>query len=164
MLRLRRKPIIIKTKKGIYRIEHQKKWILGGALAIVIAMGLVAPVKALPPASLSGSQVAIATDGSYSWDYTTDLYNGTSGALLEWNPAHDFADMNATEWLESDEDHQFTHTFAGNLSDWYAEEGNADQTIQSYWFYFPAGYEEDTANITIILHWGVAGTGFNTYV
>jgi hypothetical protein len=125
------------------------------------------PAAALPPAALTGSQVPIAIDGSYAWDYTTDLYNGTSGALLEWDPALDFADMNASEYSEGVGDFTFTHTFAGDLSAWYIDEGNAEQILQSYWFYFPVGYEtstDDTANITIFVHWGVVGTGFLSYV
>lgn len=139
--------------------NHLLKGALGGALALVFILGSTLPASA----AVTGSQTAIDVDGSYSWDYTMDLYNGTTGALIT---ATDFkyADMNATSWSEGVGDYTFTHTFAGNVSAWYNNENNADQIIQSYWFYFPDGYEDDSDNITIFVHWGVVGVGFLSYV
>jgi hypothetical protein len=114
-------------------------------------------------AAVTGAQSAISLSGGYSWDYTMDLYNGTTGDLIT-SEDYKWADMNATDWSEGVGDYTFTHTFAGDVSAWYTNENNADQILQSYWFYFPEDYEDDTNNITIFVHWGVVGTGFLSYV
>lgn len=138
-----------------------KKIILAMAIMSLICSSITLPAAALPPNP--NTQSAIDLSGDYSWDYTRDQYNGTTGAAITTGE-YDYADMNASSFSEGVGDYTFIHTFAGDIEAWYLDEEHVDEIIQSYWFYFPTGYEDDTDNITIIVHLGVAGTAFLSYV
>lgn len=123
---------------------------------VFLLLGLMLCLTAFvtrPIAAEEGIQTEIPTDpDEEGLDYIQDLYYFGNGTEMpdELDADLGWADMNYTIYdIYEENDFLFNHTYVDVMA--IANEENTTMMI-SLWFYFPADYENETSNITVIEH------------